>query len=312
MTKHLPLPEPPVDWRMVAAVGLWSLTGLMAIVLAGRALAGAFDAPVGALVPGLATGFATLGSLGAWVLFNRSQDRRPSIGSRFGTGLGRRLTIGLASLTAPALIAWATTVSASPLAPGLVTGILVLGLTAVVVGEGVRIVPLAEPVAEPLAGEGTQPVGEDAADDMAAPIVDPPPLPVAGPTTREPVTPGNDVLDSRDSSSDDSGSDDSDVVQHCSRRREADGTERIEAVLVATFAPGERETALHLPIHPLLCAGPQVECEPLDDSDVTATVTAAHPYGVRVEVRRTSPFDDGLSVPVGIEIVAVGPAVNVA
>ncbi len=294
-----PLPEPPADWRLIAAVGLWSLTGLMAIALAGRALAGAFDAPVGALVPGLATGFATIGSLWAWMLFGRSQDRCPSKRSRFG----HRLTIGLVSLTAPALIAWATTVSASPLAPGLVTGILVLGLTAVVVGEGVRIVPLAEPVSRPVA----EPLEGDEANSMAIPVADPSPPPMAEQAVVASVTQGSGACDPHDSESEES-----EVVQQCSRRREPDGSERIEAVLVATFAPGERETALHLPIHPVMHAAPQVECEPLDGGDVTTTVTAAHPYGVRVEVRRTSPLVEGLSVPVGIEIVATGPAANVA
>ncbi len=292
VTEMKPLPELPADWRLVAAVGLWSLTGLMALVLAGRASVGAFDASVGALMPCLATGFATIGSLGAWGLFGRAQDRCPSNRSRFG----RRLAIGLASLTAPALVAWATTVSASPLAPGLVTGILVLGLTVVVVGEGVRIVPLAEPAS-----------GTVAAAAASAAASDPSLSPRVGHSIVEPVVRGNGTDNPPDLESEES-----EVVQQCSRRREPDGTERIEAVLFATFAPGERETALHLPIHPVLRTIPQVECEPLDGAEVTTTVTAAHPYGVRVEVRRSSPFVDALSVPVGIEIVATGPAANVA
>jgi hypothetical protein len=92
-------------------------------------------------------------------------------------------------------------------------------------------------------------------------------------------------------------------VQQFVRRQTSDGCEQIEAVLLAHFAPGERETVVHLPIHPNLKGSPHVECEPLDGSPVSTTVTTVQPYGIRIEVKRTAPTDE-LTVPLGVEIAS--------
>src|SRR5690606_35636617 len=102
------------------------------------------------------------------------------------------------------------------------------------------------------------------------------------------------------------------IVQQITRRREHDGSERIDAVLRATFGPDERETVLHLPIHPALVRTPYVECEPLDDSPVSMEVTETRPYGVRIEIKRLTGTGQSLSVPIGIEISAVAAVSNVA
>ncbi|MGE0377846.1 MAG: hypothetical protein AB7I48_26250 [Planctomycetaceae bacterium] len=268
--------ERALDWRLIVAAGLWCLTATAAILLTARAAAGALDAPVTAAVPGLLTAIATLGSLGAWRLFHLATQSRcvpPNVSTS-------PLVAGLLSLTAPALIAWATTVSASPLAAGVVMGILVLGLTFVIVSEGLRQAPAASDL-ETVPADAR--VAVKLREDSPAERRSEPPKSI-----------------------------NAELVQQLSRRREADGSERIEAVVQATFAPGERETVVHLPIHPALRGTPQVECEPLDDHPVTTTVTAAHPYGVRVEVKRTSAIETSLKVPVGIELCSTDRVADVA
>jgi hypothetical protein len=239
-------------------------------LLASRALAGAFDVPVGAAVPIVTTTIALLGSLAAWWLFQWANDRRR------GKSLspGRALGVGLSSLAAPALIGWATTVNASPFAAGIVTGILVLGLTAVVVCEGMRLTP-------------------DAPHSPARP-----PEKLA-PSAVHPLRPPAALLS------------EAGLMQQFVRKQAADGCEQIEAVLLARFAPGERETAVHLPIHPNLQESPHVECEPLDGSPVSATVTTVQPYGIRIELKRTAATDE-LIVPLGVEISAAGSALSLA
>src|SRR5690606_7175282 len=88
--------------------------------------------------------------------------------------------------------------------------------------------------------------------------------------------------------------------EHFSRRSLAGGGEQIEAVVIARFLAGQRQTAVHLPIHPVLPCVPHVECEPLDDSAVELQVTAVHGYGVRVEVKRTADLAAEAAVPIGL------------
>ncbi|MEZ6064885.1 MAG: hypothetical protein R3B90_04085 [Planctomycetaceae bacterium] len=74
--------------------------------------------------------------------------------------------------------------------------------------------------------------------------------------------------------------------QRLARWRDACG-ERAEAELTVTLAAGERQTSVHLLFSPPLAGRPEVECEPLDDSDVELTIGAAHAYGIRIDVRRS-------------------------
>ncbi|MEZ6052744.1 MAG: hypothetical protein R3C02_15365 [Planctomycetaceae bacterium] len=101
-------------------------------------------------------------------------------------------------------------------------------------------------------------------------------------------------------------------TQRLMRTRDTEGGETIEATLDAVFGIGEKVVALHLPIHPVLTGTLEVECEPLDDSDVTVAITTVQPYGIRIEVRRSSRLDEELTVPVGISIIASGLIANVA
>lgn len=75
------------------------------------------------------------------------------------------------------------------------------------------------------------------------------------------------------------------VVQWMSRSEEG-GAETVEGGLKVTFAPGQRQEVLHVSFCPPLAGVPEVECEVLDDVPVQVRVTAAQPYGLRIEARR--------------------------
>ena len=98
--------------------------------------------------------------------------------------------------------------------------------------------------------------------------------------------------------------DDPAVSQHITRRTTPDGLDCLEALLRIPFAAGEREAVVHLPLHPPLAGPPEVECEPLDDADLTFKVTTAQPYGVRIEVRRGGAYDEACTFAVGVALHA--------
>jgi hypothetical protein len=96
--------------------------------------------------------------------------------------------------------------------------------------------------------------------------------------------------------------DDSAVSQQIVRRATESTGDSIEALLRVRFEAGVKEAVIQLPIHPPLAGPPRVECEPLDSTDLTCTVTAARRFGVRIEVRRPAPLEQPLTALIGVEI----------
>ncbi len=82
--------------------------------------------------------------------------------------------------------------------------------------------------------------------------------------------------------------------------------EQIEGVATVEFAAGQQHAALHLSICPPLSSTPEIECE--TQGDIEWKVTALHPYGVRLEIRRAAPLANSQSVSVGYTMAAVVPA----
>lgn len=75
-------------------------------------------------------------------------------------------------------------------------------------------------------------------------------------------------------------------------RSSQDGCDVIEGAFRVAFASGQRHISIHLPFAPALPATPEIECEPIDgDAEVEVRVTSTQPYGVRVEITRTSEFE---------------------
>ena len=76
-------------------------------------------------------------------------------------------------------------------------------------------------------------------------------------------------------------------TQWMQRRLSDDGRQEIiEGEISISFAAGQKQAAVHLPFSPPLAGIPQVECEPLDGTDIRWKVTIAQPYGVRIDVHR--------------------------
>ena len=95
------------------------------------------------------------------------------------------------------------------------------------------------------------------------------------------------------------------VNQQIIRRRTDGGHDTLEALLRLEFAADQRELSIHLPIQPAFEGSPQVDCEPLDDTDITLKVAAIHAYGVRIEAKRAGDLEEPASIPIGILIHSV-------
>lgn len=266
------------DTATIAALSLWLVVGSIAVVLCGRAMAGAFDGPVGPAVPLLSTSAALLASLAAWTLFHRDQTRGD---------IARRVFDGWIAMVPVALIACATAVQAPAGTLALLGGLLLCGIGYVVAHEAFRLPSWA---------------AIDSADQMAVRHSTAAPVDrhSTGESAPENVTPLGPTADEVP------------PHEHFERRSLAGGGEQIEAVLIARFLPGQRQTAVHLPIHPVLSRPPHVECEPLDESAVELQVTAVYGYGVRVEVKRTADLDAEAAIPIGLLLTTTDCGVSAA
>jgi len=268
--------DPHLDVRTISALILWAVVGMASLVLAGRAMSGAFDESVHMSVPILATAVALAMSLGAWALFYGHERSADS---------GRRLFDGLLVLAPPTLVGFATSVQSAPATLGIVVAILVLGLAFVVARESVAIVSTSEPRTVSTDDDAGQP--EPGGESILAAT------PQDG-GAREPLA------------------EEFPVQQQMTRRSLTGGGEQIEVVLLAGFQPHERQTAVHLPIQPPLRRAPEVECEPLDESNVTIRPTAVYSYGVRIEVKRSGPVDAAATVPIGLLLSSAESAESAA
>lgn len=88
------------------------------------------------------------------------------------------------------------------------------------------------------------------------------------------------------------------TVQWMSRSTLDEG-EAAEGGCRAEFEAGQKVATIHIPFSPAFAAVPEMECEPLDHSDVTIKVAARQAYGVRLEVSRQGDCESPLSVAVG-------------
>lgn len=76
-----------------------------------------------------------------------------------------------------------------------------------------------------------------------------------------------------------------DLVQHLTRLRCEDGTDRIDALLRADFLRNRSLLSLHLPFQPPM-ENPQVEVVPLDTLPVSVQVAKLLPQGLRLDLKR--------------------------
>ncbi len=105
---------------------------------------------------------------------------------------------------------------------------------------------------------------------------------------------------------------DEQVVQWLSRKRQSDGSEVLEGMLRLEMAVGQKQMSAHAVFTPSLASHPEIECEPLGDADVEATIGEVYPHGFRVDVRRNTNADKPLAVEIGFQAVAAANSKHAA
>ena len=75
-------------------------------------------------------------------------------------------------------------------------------------------------------------------------------------------------------------------------RKELEGKQTIEGMLLARFEPGQRTAAAHIAFCPPLAAVPSPHIEIGDGPAATVNVTRLLTYGARLEVRLTEPAEE--------------------
>jgi hypothetical protein len=257
--------------RRMLALGVWGGLGAVAVVLVGRSATGELDVAIGPVMSCVLATLAAALSLYAWWQDHLARGADDP----FACALR-----GMTALAAPAVIGLVLVRDSA----AALTYLLAIGVIAVVAvcdrslitrrramssasdrAEGQGISSRPGAASSPSVLPGTQ---DEQLIEAAAPLDDPA------------------------------------VSQAVTRRTTAD-SDSLEALLRVRFDPGQREVALHIPIWPAMAANPEVECEPLDASNVELRVSSAHTYGVRLEARR--PADQAQQpgeVPVGVTITA--------
>jgi hypothetical protein len=254
--------------RRMLALGIWGGLGAVAVVLLGRSAAGELDVAIGPVMSCVVATLTAALSLYAWWQDHlaRGADDPFACALRGVTALAAPAVIGLVLIRDSA---------------AALTYLLAIGVIAVVAVCDLSL------IARRRAGTAATHRGEIRKTDIPSSI---PPVSAVQPdvAATESVAP----------------LDDPEVSQAVTRRITPDA-DSLEALLRVRFDPGQREVALHIPIWPAMAANPEVECEPLDSSDVEVRVSSAHTYGVRLEARRPDDqIQNSNEVPVGVTITS--------
>jgi hypothetical protein len=255
----------------MAAAALCGLSGLTATFSVGFRLADAMPAETPALLPALVAAVISAANLCALALLASPLEREDP------AAMSLR---GIAAI-APGLLAgfaWAPSGSVAA-----ISGLLLAGVATAAACIGWWALSGSAPAAS----SADESIAHDSSPETADPV--PISIPVEGVAeaerSGEPVAAGDNVS-----------------LQITRRGDSAD--ESIEIVARLVFAPGERQSSLHLPISPPLASLPVVECEPLDESDIELQVGAAYPYGIRIDAKRKPPFQEGVAVAIGVQVHA--------
>jgi hypothetical protein len=275
------------ELRTGFAITVWSFVTLIAVVLIGRRVSGAFQTNIGSAAPCIAATMAILLSLVAnsvWCTVNASASSRKQIVAAALTLLPP-LTIGCALWTSPStsvggylgglcLIAAVATVAISDLSPG----------------ETSRVQAVAREIHKesaccPKAGQGGA-ILTDVIEvsESVEPVIasdHPADLPV------------------EEFFEDETEELDPSVLQSMTRRLLDDGTEAVEGSVRIYFGPGERTAAAHVAFTPPLTDRPRVECQALSDFEGRVRIGVAQSYGIRIEARRSESAGDAVCVDVG-------------
>ncbi len=245
-----------------AALGLWTALALCTTVVASRRLSGNYTGPLpsGALFVAVMLAGAT--SLTALWLFRRNLPRTEKSPLDW---LPEGIAWGLPTLFAFVIAAGAT--------PGQTGGLLGLaGIGVVLLGVAVLETTAwwksqFEPVVNRECEVPAEPQSLDNAVTISGSAGASPSLFADEPTVDEHA--------------------DETTTQWMTRREEPDG-EAIEGTIRVHFAPGQREVVVHVTFCPPLLTLPEVELECVDGDDWQIKTEAALPYGLRIQVRRST------------------------
>lgn len=287
--------------RRSLAVGIWSVLLIVDVVLVTRRLSGEFATPIPGLLALFSTVTVAIISWTAWFACASGIPQRSDPPSK------RWIPQGI-SVAVLVLWAWSISAAASPLTYGLLLAVILMH-SAVVLTYHVDLVDHSNSQkqhrqqAEPLPAV----LGNQFADkslstaEIREPTRDP--CDEAMPHTHEHLfsVQSSKVFGSSDeefnSELSDEESDDN-LTLWLSRRLIEDG-EQIEGWVRVDFAPGQRETLVHVSFCPPLSGTPKIETEDLDGTGLEIRVAAAFPFGARLSVRRSDLLDEPHSDRIG-------------
>ena len=212
----------------------------------------------------LSMSVVALASFAAWLAF-RTDSPRQDISQPSGW-------IPLAvSLVVPALWCGTLATQASPLAMGLLLGVILFQCLATlsIVSAEQRL--------------GTSPLITRERVEVEMPHQG-----LTGSHTLEPFVPADqrEEFAEDDELASNGSAHDEDVTQWMSRRMTDEG-ELVEGWLRIEFPAGQREATAHVSFCPPLSGPPEIETEDLDGADLEIRVGNAFPFGTRLTVRRS-------------------------
>jgi len=285
---QLGINQPPVNGvshRRSLAVWIWSVLLIAEAVLITRRLSGEFASPMPGSLALLSTAFVAVASWTAWFVSAAGCLQRPVSDPQrlFPQGISLAVTV---------LWGWSISSGAAPLTCGLLLAVILLHVGALAicdVGNGsrstlVRLMP--DNLDEAPVDAARQPCDALAACQLATELATRHP-PLASQFTAGDLETAFD--DEEDEESEDDA--DEDLTLWLSRRQTTDG-EQIEGWVRVQFAPGQRETAIHVAFCPPLSGSPEIETEDLNGVGLEIRVAAVFPFGARLSVRRSDSLEE--------------------
>ncbi len=275
------------ELRTGFAIAVWSFLTLIAVVLIGRRVSGAFQTDIGSAAPCIAATLAVLLSLAAnavWCTVNAYGSSRKQIVAAALTLLPS-LTIGCALWT-----------SRSTLVGGYLGGLCLFAAVVTVVISDLS--PDASSRLQAIATEMQQESTRRPERNQGGAV---PTYVTEVSESVDPVVASDDHSDSpvEEFVEDETEEFDPSILQSMTRRLLDDGCEAVEGSVRIDFGPGERTAAAHVAFSPPLTDRPRVECQALSDFDGRVRIGVAQSYGLRIEARRSEPARDAVCVDVG-------------
>ena len=93
------------------------------------------------------------------------------------------------------------------------------------------------------------------------------------------------------------------LVQWQSRTQSPDGSQTVEGMIRLDLAAGQTQRSAHVSFTPALPGLPEMECEPLTEATVEASIGAVYAHGFRVDVRRVGTSQTDERIEIGFQAV---------